>query len=68
MTSSRKHSVTVNGHRTSVTLEDAFWLSLKEIAAARGVAVNTLVEEIDKKQPENLSGAVRVFVLEYYKG
>jgi predicted DNA-binding ribbon-helix-helix protein len=62
-----KHSVTIDGHRTSVTLERAFWDSLKEIAAARTVPLSTLIAEADKRQPRNLSGALRVFVLEFYK-
>ncbi|MDD9900582.1 MAG: ribbon-helix-helix domain-containing protein [Alphaproteobacteria bacterium] len=63
-----KHSVTINGHRTSITLETAFWEALKEIAAARKMPVNTLVAEIDKSHPGNLSSALRVFILNYYKG
>jgi len=62
-----KHSVTINGHRTSVTLEKAFWDSLKDIAAARKTSANALIAELDEAQPENLSSAARVFVLEYYK-
>jgi predicted DNA-binding ribbon-helix-helix protein len=64
----QKRSVTVAGHRTSVTLEGAFWDSLKEIADARGQSVNALIAEIDSRQPENLSSALRVFILGYYKG
>ncbi len=64
---SSKHSVTINGHRTSITLETLFWESLKEIAAATGKSVTSIVAEIDAKQPENLSSALRVFILEYYK-
>lgn len=63
----QKRSVTVAGHRTSVTLEGAFWDSLKEIADARGQSVNALIAEIDSQQPENLSSALRVFILGYYK-
>ena len=63
----QKRSVTVAGHRTSITLEGAFWISLKEIADARGQSVNALIAEIDKQQPENLSSALRVFILGYYK-
>ncbi|QEX21278.1 aryl-sulfate sulfotransferase [Hypericibacter adhaerens] len=66
----RKHSVTIAGHRTSLTLEDAFWHRLQKIAAARGLAVGALIEQIDRDRAErdepagNLSSAVRVFVLE----
>lgn len=62
-----KRSVTVAGHRTSITLEGAFWDSLKEIAQSRGQSINTLIAEIDREQPENLSSALRVFILAYYK-
>ena len=62
-----KRSVTVAGHRTSVTLEGAFWDSLKEIADVRNQSINMLIAEIDKQQPENLSSAIRVFILGYYK-
>jgi len=64
---SQKHSVTVAGHRTSITLEVAFWESLKEIAIAQDKSVNALIAEIDVSQPENLSSALRVFILDYYK-
>ncbi len=64
---SSKHSVTINGHRTSITLETLFWESLKEIATATDKSVTAIVAEIDAQQPENLSSALRVFILEYYK-
>lgn len=64
---SQKHSVTVAGHRTSITLEVAFWDSLKEIAIAKDKSVNCLIAEIDVAQPENLSSALRVYILDYYK-
>jgi len=66
--SAKKRSVTVAGHRTSVTLESPFWDSLREIADARRQSVNALIAEIDQLQPENLSSAIRIFVLAYYKG
>lgn len=59
-----KRSILVAGHHTSLTLEDAFWETLKEIAAAREVSVNALVTEIDAGRTGNLSSAVRVFVLQ----
>ncbi len=59
-----KRSVLVAGHHTSLTLEDLFWDSLKEIAAAREISVNALVTEIDAGRTGNLSSAVRVFVLQ----
>lgn len=62
-----KRSVTVAGHRTSVTLEAAFWDSLRDIAAAQDKSISTLIAEVDAKQPGNLSSALRVFILGYYK-
>lgn len=65
----QKRSVTVAGHRTSVTLEEPFWISLKEIADMRKKSINALIAEIDRSgDAENLSSAIRVFVLSYYKG
>ena len=62
-----KRSITVTGHRTSITLEGAFWTSLREIADRQEKSVNTLIAEIDRQQPENLSSAIRVFILNHYK-
>lgn len=62
----RKHSLVVSGHRTSISLEEAFWLALREIAAARGSSLAALVAEIDSARAgANLSSAIRVFVLQY---
>ncbi|MGH6893595.1 MAG: ribbon-helix-helix domain-containing protein [Dongiaceae bacterium] len=63
-----KHSVVIAGHRTSVTLEAAFWRALKSIARQRGQSISELVAEIDRTRgeldpPPNLSSALRVFVL-----
>jgi predicted DNA-binding ribbon-helix-helix protein len=63
----RKHSVVIAGHRTSVSLEEAFWSGLREIAEKRKVSVNRLVESIDTERSTNLSSAVRVFVLRHYR-
>ncbi|MEE2761672.1 MAG: ribbon-helix-helix domain-containing protein [Pseudomonadota bacterium] len=60
----RKRSILIAGHATSVSLEDAFWYELKIIAAARGVSLNQLAEEIDAERTGNLSSALRLFVLE----
>jgi len=62
-----KHSVTVAGHRTSISLEEAFWSALKEIAAAQGTSAHALIEEIDRGRQGNLSSAIRVYVLERLK-
>ncbi len=60
-----KRSIIVDGHKTSICLEDAFWSSLKEIAQAQGATVSQTVTEIDKtRQYSNLSSAVRLFVLD----
>jgi len=61
-------SVTLGGVRTSVSLEDAFWTALKEIAQERGVGVGKLIEEIAKgKAGWNLSSSLRLFVLGHFK-
>jgi predicted DNA-binding ribbon-helix-helix protein len=62
-----KRSIKINGHPTGVSLEDAFWNALREIATARGVTIATLVSTIDNaRQHPNLSSAIRLFVLDYY--
>ena len=59
-----KRSVTVAGHPTSVSLETAFWDALRDLARQRGVSVQSLIGEIDTgRGPQNLSSAIRVFVL-----
>lgn len=60
----RKHSVLLSGHRTSVSVEDAFWEELKVVALRRGISLNDLIAEVDAGRSGNLSGAIRVFVLE----
>ena len=60
----RKRSVTIAGHKTSLSLEAAFWRDLRAFAAADGVSLNALIEGIDKTRRGNLSSAVRVYVLE----
>jgi len=65
----RKHSLTLRGHRTSVSLEDAFWDEFRRIAAARGVSVNDLAAEVDtaRGMDSGLASAIRVFVLEHLR-
>jgi predicted DNA-binding ribbon-helix-helix protein len=64
-----KHSLAIAGHRTSVSLEEAFWDGLKSIAAQRGLSISALVAEIDSERGEaNLSSALRVFVLKAVRG
>ena len=60
----RKRSVVIAGHRTSITLEDAFWDQLQAIAARKGESLNSLVTRIDAERTGNVSSALRVFVLE----
>jgi predicted DNA-binding ribbon-helix-helix protein len=63
-----KRSVMVGGHKTSVSLEDAFWDSLKEIATRRGVSLSTQLTSIDiHRKTANLSSAIRLFVLDYFR-
>jgi predicted DNA-binding ribbon-helix-helix protein len=63
-----KRSIVLGGRKTSVSLEDAFWKGLKEIAAARGMTLSNLVAAIDsKRQHANLSSAIRLFVLDFYR-
>ncbi len=60
-----KRSLVISGHRTSVSLEDAFWRRLHAIAANRGLSLNRLAAMIDaSRDGANLSSAIRVFVLE----
>ncbi len=63
-----KRSIVLAGHKTSVSLEDAFWNGLKEIAGRRLKTLSTLVDSIDaQSQHGNLSSALRLFVLEFYR-
>jgi predicted DNA-binding ribbon-helix-helix protein len=61
---SKKRSVVVSGHRTSVSLEPVFWDQLRAIAAQQRISVNELVTKIDQQRTGSLSSAIRVFVLE----
>ena len=60
----KKRSVEIAGHRTSLSLEEAFWRALKRIAAQDGVSINRLIARIHRERAGNLSSAVRVYVLE----
>ena len=62
-----KRSVVIAGHRTSVSLETAFWSELKSIASTRRLTVNEIVTEIDRRRTGNLSSAIRLYVLESYQ-
>jgi predicted DNA-binding ribbon-helix-helix protein len=69
----RKRSITIDGHRTSITLEDAFWEELSALARDRGLSVSALVAEIDHARSApagssaNLSSALRLHVLDALK-
>lgn len=60
-----KRSLTLSGHRTSVSLEEAFWGEFRRLAAARGISVNALASELDtgRVPPASLASAIRLFVL-----
>jgi predicted DNA-binding ribbon-helix-helix protein len=63
-----KRSIVIAGHKTSVSLEDAFWRGLKEIAGTRDLTLSDMVASIDTdRQHGNLSSAIRLFVLDYYR-
>lgn len=63
-----KRSIVVAGHKTSVSLEEAFWNGMKEISSARNLTLSDLVGEIDtNRQQGNLSSAIRLFVLDYFR-
>ena len=63
-----KRSVLIAGHATSVSLEEPFWRELKAIAKTRKLSLNRLITEIDSDNPENLSSALRCYVLRVCKG
>jgi predicted DNA-binding ribbon-helix-helix protein len=63
-----KRSIVIAGHKTSVSLEDAFWKGLKEIAGERNASLSHLVATIDtERELSNLSSAIRLFVLGFYR-
>jgi predicted DNA-binding ribbon-helix-helix protein len=63
-----KRSIVVGGHKTSVSLEEAFWKGLKEIASNRNITLSDLVSSIDcERLHGNLSSAIRLFILDHYR-
>lgn len=63
-----KRSVIVSGQKTSVSLEDAFWTSLKDIASKQGLSLSRLLAVIDaQRHTDNLSSAIRLYVLDYFR-
>jgi len=60
-----KRSLTIAGHRTSLTLEPEFWQAAKQLAQSRSISIASLVQEIDEaRKDDNLSSAVRVYILQ----
>ena len=63
-----KRTIIIASHKTSVSLEDAFWAALKEAATARGVTISDLVASIDvERRQDNLSSCLRLFALDFYR-
>jgi len=64
-----KRSLTLRGHRTSVSLEEPFWQAFRDIAEERGIAFNALAAEIDETRDieTGLATAIRLFVLDWYR-
>ncbi|MGE0563712.1 MAG: ribbon-helix-helix domain-containing protein [Pseudolabrys sp.] len=63
-----KRSIVIAGHKTSVSLEEAFWKGLKEIATRQSMTLSDLVASIDKGRKQgNLSSAIRLHVLDHYR-
>jgi predicted DNA-binding ribbon-helix-helix protein len=63
-----KRSIVIAGHKTSVSLEDAFWKGLKDIAGDRDITLSDLVAAIDlERRHGNLSSAIRLYVLNHYR-
>ena len=63
----KKHSLLIMGHATSISLEDEFWESLKEIAFEESKPIQQLIEQIDLGRTSNLSSAIRIYILNYLK-
>jgi predicted DNA-binding ribbon-helix-helix protein len=62
-----RRTITIAGRRTSSSLEDAFWIALKEIARGRDMPLSQVIAAIDSERYLNLSSAIRVFVLDFYR-
>ncbi len=65
----KKRSLTLNGHRTSVSLEDEFWQAFRDIAEGEGKPLNALAAQIDdaRKMDMGLASAIRLYILDYYR-
>lgn len=67
-TAIKRRSLTINGYKTSISLENKFWDGLREVAALEGMSLNKMVERIERdrgRNTDNLSSAIRLFVLSY---
>ena len=62
----KKHSVELSGHRTSLAIEDEFWIELKKIAKQKNISLRQLLIQIDNAHVHNLASSIRLFVLKYY--
>jgi predicted DNA-binding ribbon-helix-helix protein len=64
-----KRSVAIVGHKTSISLEEAYWVALRDIAQMRNMPLGELIHQIDiARERPNLSSAIRLFVLDFYRG
>ena len=63
----KKHSLLIMGHATSISLEDEFWETLKEIAFEESKSIQQLIEHIDLDRTNNLSSAIRIYILNHLK-
>lgn len=64
----KKHSLTLNGHRTSVSLEPEFWLAFRLISAENAIPINSLAEKIDAERGDlGLASAIRLHILRHYR-
>jgi predicted DNA-binding ribbon-helix-helix protein len=64
----KKRSIVIADHKTSISLEEPFWIGINEIARSRGNTLSELVSEIEsRREHANLSSAIRLFVLEHFK-
>ncbi|MGN0929878.1 MAG: ribbon-helix-helix domain-containing protein [Alphaproteobacteria bacterium] len=64
-----KHSITLMGHKTSISIEREFWEELQKISKAQNKSINEIISSIDiGKHNGNLSSSIRVFIIQYLKG
>ena len=68
MSSPNKHTVLINGHNTSVFVEDDFWIELKKLVTKKKVSLSELISSIDQnKKKSNLSSAIRLYILNHLR-